>query len=94
MEPIRHHWCGIHNHSGPGRCVQCAAAAQQRDINDTVLSRLDDMYAELVQLRRRVVALEHCLHDGQRAHNVLADWTDVVEQHLRALLAELERGSR
>jgi hypothetical protein len=75
-------------------CPHCAAAAQQRETIRVQEARIADLEAKVLQLEHRTISLEHRINDGQRAHNVLASWTDIVEDGLRAMLAKLERGPR
>lgn len=86
------YWCGVHHLSGTGRCPRCAEAAQLREDVKALEARIADQDAKMLQLEHRTIGLEHRVNDGQRAHNVLATWSDVVEDGLRAMLAKLERG--
>lgn len=68
--------------------------AEQREALRVAVARVADLEAGLLDLRRRVSALEQRASDGQRAQNVLASWTDTVEAHLAALLFDLTHAAQ
>jgi hypothetical protein len=51
-------------------CPACVAA-QRRDLINSLKAQVDDQAAELVQLRTRVVELEHLVRGQRRRESVL-----------------------
>lgn len=77
-------YCKRHDQEYVGLLCPICEATQRRDTINSLKAQVDDQAAELMQLRMRVVDLEHLHNSDAAAHNALA-------RHSEQLLTQVER---